>query len=213
LARYDLLIFDFDGTLVDTAPDIAHHVNAVLTEFGRPRRTLKEVQKAIGRGMRELLRDVGFSEEDPALESATASLRTRYAESPILHTRLYPQVREVLSGPFGGIPKAIVTNKPQFLTDKILAELELESFFGSVIGDGAGYPRKPDPASVRRTLERFSVRAEKAVLIGDSCVDHQTALNAGIDFVWADYGYDDTLARRDDVRRSSGASDWPSHVL
>ena len=213
MARYDLLIFDFDGTLVDTALDIAFHVNAVLAEFGRPERTLKEIQRAIGRGMRELLKDVGFAEGDIQLEAAAAQLRKRYAESPILQTRAYAGVPEILSGSLKDFPKAIVTNKPQFLAEKILRALNLERYFGLVIGDGAGFPRKPDPASVCHALNHFSARPERTLLFGDSCVDHQTALNSGVGFVWADYGYDDVLARRTDLRRSAGPGDWAGHVF
>ncbi|HTL70780.1 MAG TPA: HAD-IA family hydrolase [Candidatus Eisenbacteria bacterium] len=213
MPRYDLLVFDFDGTLVDTAADIAEHVNAVLGEFGRPGRSLKEVQKAIGRGMRELLKGVGFPEGDPSLEAAAALLRLRYAESPIRHSRAYPGVVEALAGPLKDLPKAIVTNKPQFLTDKILGELDLARHFGLVLGDGAGFPRKPDPASLRHCLAHFRAEPERTLFIGDSLVDHQTASGAGVDFVWADYGYDDALSGRDGVRRSSGAADWAGHVF
>lgn len=210
--QYRLLIFDFDGTLVDTAPDIAYHVNAVLRLHGLPEQPLARVKKAIGRGMHELLRDLGFDKDAAALDAAVAELKKRYTESPVIETAPYPGVKEMLAGPLGPIKKAIATNKPQLLTEKILRQLSLERHFELVVGDGSNFPRKPDPASVRHILKTLGVEAAEAFFIGDSCVDHQTAVNAGVDFAWMTYGYDESLFRYENLRRFSGAIEWKSII-
>lgn len=201
------MIFDFDGTLVDTAPDIAYHANAVLKKYRFKTRSLSAVKKAIGHGVHELLKDLGFEGNEAALEAAVLEFKKKYTQEPVLTTTPYPHVRRMLSGPLKKIRKTIITNKPQALTDKILDHLDLGKFFELVIGEGGEYPRKPDPASVRHTLRRFKARPERTVLIGDSQVDYDTADRAGIDFIHVRYGYDVSF-RPQKVRRVESAADW-----
>ncbi len=208
MAAYRLLIFDLDGTLVDTAPDIAHYANRVLERYGFPVKPLDEVKRAIGRGVHDLLRDLGFREEQADLEEAVRSFKELYLVTPVIMTRPYPNVQAMLEGPLRKVAKAIATNKPQGVTDRILERLDLRRHFTAVIGEGAGLPRKPDPASVRRIMEGLGAAPAQTILIGDSVIDHQTARNAGTDFLWMDYGYDRYLERDPSVRRSSQASAW-----
>jgi phosphoglycolate phosphatase len=193
MSRYELLIFDFDGTLVDTAPDIAYHVNSVLKQFHYPEKSLKEVTRAIGHGVHELMKTlaVGVAEKPEEWVRMVELFRTCYEEKPVIHSRSYPDVAEILDGPLGPFKKVIVTNKLFTLTDKILRELSLRHHFEEIVGDGAGFPPKPDPGSVNYLLKKFSVPAKKAILIGDSRVDMEVAVNSGIDFMWASYGYYD----------------------
>ncbi len=204
---YDLLIFDFDGTLVDTAPDIAYHANAVLKKYRFKSRPLATVKKAIGHGVHELLKDLGFEGDQDALEEAVADFKKKYFKEPVITTKAYPHVRRMLSGPLKKFKKVIVTNKPQDLTDKILDRLDLKKFFEAVVGEGGDFPRKPDPASVRHLMRKLEARAERSVLIGDSRVDFDTAGEAGIGFIHVRYGYDIAF-RPKKVRMAETAADW-----
>ncbi len=205
---YELLIFDFDGTLVDTAPDIATHANTVLKKYHFEPRSVAKVKEAIGRGVHELLRDLGLRGDDARLEEAVLFFKKEYTRRPVIRTAPYPYVRKNLEGPLSGIKKAILTNKPQGLTCQILEQLKLGQFFEKVIGEGAGFPCKPDPSSARFVMETLGVRPKKTVLIGDSRVDHDTAKSAGIDFVHVTYGYD-LLFRRKSVKSAGSAAEWP----
>ena len=204
---YRLFIFDFDGTLVDTAPDIVYYTNVVLKEFGYPEKSFDEVRKAVGKGVHELLRSLGFQEDPETLDKAVCLLKERYLESPVRTTSVYPHVREMLSGPLRGAKKAVVTNKLQTLTEKILNQLSMRDHFDLVIGDGGGFPCKPDPASVRHVLETLQVQPFEALFIGDSEVDFKTAGNAGVDFIFMEYGYD-KFFKEENVKRFFSASEW-----
>lgn len=187
---YELLIFDFDGTLVDTAPDIAHHANVVLAEYGFATHNLNKVKKAIGRGVHDLFRDLGFQGSDSLLNEAVARFKEEYSKRPVIRTAPYPHVQKNLAGPLKFVKKAIVTNKPQGLTVQILEVVGLASFFDLVIGDGADFPKKPDPASTKFVMRTLRVLPSRTVFIGDSGIDQETAANAGIDFSHVSYGYD-----------------------
>lgn len=208
IKSYQLIIFDFDGTLVDTASDIAFHANEILKEFGLGQRPIEAVKKAVGRGVHELLKDLGIIANEKRLEQAVASFKRRYWESPVIHTRPYPGVREMLSGPLKNIRKTIVTNKPYGLTVKILQALSLESYFETVIGLDLQYPAKPDPASVRFVMDRWNTDTTKTLFIGDSAVDAETSENAGIDFGWVDYGYDTLKSLQKPLLRFSSPYEW-----
>jgi len=207
--KYKLLIFDFDGTLVDTAPDIALYANEVLAEYGYPERSLAEVKKAVGRGVHELLRELApaFGDQLPKLEEAVASFKKRYWARPVVHTKPFAGVVETLSGPLHVFKKAIVTNKPHSLTQKILDELSLSHFFNIVIGLDMEFPAKPHPASVKRVIESQNVQPFETLFLGDSYVDAETCLNAGIDFAWVDWGYDQ-LNGHTPAFRFSSPLDW-----
>jgi phosphoglycolate phosphatase len=192
MKRYKLIIFDFDGTLVDTAPDIRYHANAVLRDFGYPERSLSDVTRSIGRGVHELLKELApaFDESPEILEKAVGSFKKRYWDAPVIHTAPYSGVREVLVKHYGSAIFAIATNKPDDITRAILEKLDLSRYFKAVIGMHAGFPPKPDPASVLEIMSRSNILASDTILIGDSGIDSQTGRNALIDFGWAPWGYD-----------------------
>ena len=204
------LIFDFDGTLVDTAPDIALHANTVLERRGRGRRTVDEVQRGVGWGVHELLRSLTPDNplSDADLDEAVLEFKRLYGERPVVSTKPYPAVREMLAGPLARFPKAILTNKPHALTVSILDKLDLTHFFREVLGEGNGFPRKPDPSGAHHLMRLIDAVSADTVLIGDSRVDWETARNAGTGFVWMDYGYDDRLKGDASVTRLSGARQW-----
>ncbi len=214
MPKYRLLVFDFDGTLVDTVADIAYHANGVLDEFCFPSRPIQDVQEGIGHGVHELFKHLSreLGEDAALLERAVASFKKRYHEAPVIRTKAFPSVPEMLEGPLKNQQKAVLTNKPQGLTEIILAKLDLLRHFEIVLGLDAGFAPKPDPSSLDFVMKKCGRSHEETVMIGDSRVDRETARNAGVDFVWVDYGYDSSLASDISVRKSSNATEWASLV-
>ncbi len=209
--KYSLIIFDFDGTLVDTVEDIAFHANAVLEEYGQPVREVDVVRQAVGHGVHELLKGIApyFNNKEEELERAVASFKRRYGLEPVRHTKPYPGALEALKGPLAGAKKAIITNKPHDLTEAILLTLGLREFFEIVIGTGIGYPLKPDPGSVNEVRARLSASRAQTAFVGDSRVDYETAANAGVDFYWASYGYDPGFGvEKEALRELRAAGEW-----
>ena len=190
-APYRLILFDFDGTLVDTVSDISFYVNEVLRERGFAEASVDEVKEAIGWGVHELLKLLapGFETDLNALEQAVERFKTAYRARPVRLTRPFPHVVEMLEGPLRNTKKAIVTNKPQDITLRVLEELKIGRFFETVIGTNADFPPKPDPSAVMYLMGQTGVSKKGTVYIGDSRVDAETSANAGIDFAWVDYGY------------------------
>jgi len=208
---YPLVIFDFDGTLVDTAPDIAHYANIVLADFGYSPCSLRQVKGALGNGVHELIKNLapGFDRDPEKFERAVATFRKLYFENPVLSSKPYPHVVRMLEGSLGAARKAIATNKPQDITEQILKILSLDRYFEMVIGMGSVFPPKPDPASLNHIIDRFGVKKTEAVLVGDSAVDVEAARRAQIDFVWMEHGYDASPGADPDVKnRFSNASKW-----
>jgi phosphoglycolate phosphatase len=192
MKKYKLLVFDFDGTLVDTAPDIALHANDVLREYGFECHTAERVKMAVGHGVHELLKGLssGFGGDAERLEEAVLLFKKRYWDHPVVKTVPYPGVEANLSGPLKVFKKAIVTNKPHQLTQKILERLSMGRYFDHLIGLDAGFPAKPDPASLEHIMREANVSAAETLYFGDSRVDAETCLRAGVDFAWVSYGYD-----------------------
>jgi phosphoglycolate phosphatase len=208
---YPLVIFDFDGTLVDTAPDIAHYANGVLADHGFAPRGIEDVKRAIGKGVHELLKGLApaLGDDSEKLEQAVATFRSRYAENPVLSTKPYPHVVRMLEVALRGAKKAIATNKPQEITERILKILSLDRHFDLVIGMGSPFPPKPDPASLRHIVDRMGAKKGETVLVGDSAVDAEAARRADVDFVWMEYGYDRSPGADPAVKnRFSSASKW-----
>lgn len=210
---YQLVLFDFDGTLVDTVRDIARHANDTLRSYGHPEASVEDVKLAIGLGVHELFRTLApaLAEDAAVWESAVQAFRAAYRKEPVIDSAMFPSVEEVLKGPLRPVKKAVVTNKPQDVTLQIMDKLGMRGHFLEVIGMHAGYPAKPDPASTRHLMDRFAAPAERTVYVGDSLVDADTSRAAGIDFAWVDYGYQ-VLERSIPKWCFSNAREWAQLV-
>lgn len=194
-----LVIFDLDGTLIDSAADLAHAVNAMLAAFGRAALPVSRVRGMIGDGMAKLvaraLEASALADVDPA-EAQQVFLRS-YAADPLLETTAYPGASEALARlRAAGLPLAVCTNKPVRLAEIILERLDLARFFARVIGGDSLPYRKPDPRILQSLLRAFDVAPADALLVGDSEVDAATASAAGVPLVLMTYGY-----RREPVER------------
>ncbi|WP_332744958.1 phosphoglycolate phosphatase [Hydrogenophaga sp.] len=196
---YDLILFDLDGTLIETAPEIADAVNDTLAQFGLHAVTQTQVHEWIGHGTRELLISaladrrntttdaVRHDADFPAIESAFAA---HYQQRCGTRSQLYPHVRETLQVlKDAGVKLAVVTNKEGRYTQTVLDAHQMAPLFDRVISGDTLPVKKPHPAAVLDCLNRFGVEAERALFVGDSSIDVATARNAGV-AVWAlPYGY------------------------
>ena len=206
---YKLLLFDFDGTLVDTVHDIAFYANSVLGEHGIKPRPVEQVKGAIGLGVHELLKSLAptIGENSQILDKAVELFKLRYRENPVRKTEPFPSVVEMLSGPLSSVKKAIITNKPHDITLQILDQLNLSGYFELVIGMNSGYLAKPDPGAMVFAIQKLSADPQTSIYIGDSRVDAETSANAGVDFAWVRYGYD-VLDGEKRAYEFDGAEQW-----
>jgi phosphoglycolate phosphatase len=181
-----LVIFDLDGTLVDTSGDIAAAVNAVLGELGRDPLPEETILGYVGDGSRELLRRCLGDVADP--REAASRFRRIYRESPCTRSRLYPGVRRILDAHVD-LPMAIVTNKPLEIALPILQGLGMASSFDPILGERSVPRNKPAPDGVRFVLEAHGVPSSRAILVGDGPQDVGAGRAAGVFTVAALYGF------------------------
>lgn len=188
------LIFDLDGTLVDTAPDLAGSMNAVLLANGRPPVPPAEVRHMVGRGARALIErgfEVTGGRVDPAdLDRHFDHFIAYYGEHVADASVVFPGVVEVLSRlTAAGHTLGVCTNKPEALAVSLLNALDLTRFFGAVLGADTLDVRKPDPRHLSETVKRIGGDLARTVMVGDSEVDAETARNAGVPAVIFTFGY------------------------
>lgn len=186
----DLLIFDLDGTLIDSSVDIAWATNKTLAHLRRKEETLEHIKKNIGWGVKALLEKLMPDEGPETITAAREKFLEFYASHLVVDTYLYPEVSETIRF-FSekGKKMAIVTNKPERLSIRILEELGLSMNFQMVVGGDTLPSRKPDPAPLLKVINDMSVKAGAAVFIGDSPIDCETGKRAGIFTIGVPYGY------------------------
>jgi phosphoglycolate phosphatase len=185
------MIFDLDGTLIDSAADIAHAVNAMLGELGGEPLPESEVRAMIGDGMAKLVARAlaarRCEQADPA--AAQRSFLRHYESEPVRATVAYPGVRPALELLRAHAVLAVCTNKPAQLAAVILEKLQLAQYFSRIWGGDSLPFRKPDPRILRAILQTFDVAPEAAVMVGDSEVDAQAAHAAAVPLVLMTHGY------------------------
>ncbi len=190
-----ILLFDLDGTLVDTAPDLVATLNTILLRNNREPLPLESVVKLVGDGARALL-DRGFRETGaPAdnLDALVTEFIDIYIESATLHSRPFPDVLEVLDGfATAGHRMAVCTNKPQRPSEIILHELDLMRFFDVVVGGDRLPTRKPDAGHLLGALELMNVSGRSSIMVGDSLNDVVSARKAKMPVIVVSYGYSTT---------------------
>jgi phosphoglycolate phosphatase len=186
------IIFDLDGTLVDSARDLRDAMNALLAEEGLRQIDLAEVKSMIGDGVAKLVeRAVSATRGDlsrlPALVTRFLQI---YEANASRHTEAYPGVVETLTGLRGlGFALAIVTNKPYAVTIDILEALGLRTYFNAVIGGDTLPECKPHPAPILMALKQLGIEPESALMVGDNYHDVQAARAAGVRAFAVTYGY------------------------
>mgnify|MGYP001766015552 CR=1 FL=1 len=194
LDDFDLLLFDLDGTLVDSAPDIALAVDATLAARGWPAAGVERVRGWIGNGSRKLIeRALGYAigEFDSALhELVHSEFLLHYAQHNGPETRVFPGVREFLQHcQSRGKRMACVTNKPEHLAKQLVAHLGMTDYFAIVVGGDTFPQRKPDPTALLYCCEQLGVPVARTLMIGDSAIDIDSARAAGMAVLCVSYGY------------------------
>lgn len=188
----DLIIFDLDGTLIDSKLDLAHSVNAARAKFGMEPLELDMIGAYVGNGAGVLMRramGAEMSEED--VEKALQYFLDYYDAHKLDHTRAYPGIPEALEElDRNGVRMAVLTNKPVRFSTRILEGLGLARYFARVYGGKSfGERKKPDPIGVQTLLDELGVPRERTLLVGDSAVDIRTARNAGVTACGVTWGF------------------------
>ena len=182
----DLLIFDLDGTLIESKWDIAASVNLALEELGLPQRPEEEIFGFVGDGVKKLLRLAVGEDNRVSFEEALRVFRRNYLAHCLDRTIFYPGVEKTLSH-FSDKRKAVATNKSIEYTNVILQGLGPQHF-QIVVGGDNGFGLKPEPGMLLHIMERLNVPRERAVLVGDSTNDINGGHNAGIRGCAVGYG-------------------------
>lgn len=187
-----LLIFDLDGTLIDSKLDIAHSVNATLDYMGMPRISHELVSTYIGNGAPVLMRrSLGPEATEEDVEKALDFFIRYYAQHCLDNTTLYPGVKDALDilKAQEGVRMAVLTNKPVRISNHIIGGLGCGEHFFRVYGGNSFERKKPDPVGIETLLSETGAPREEAVMVGDSAVDVRTARNAGIRACGVSYGF------------------------
>ena len=193
------ILFDLDGTLIDSAPDLAASLNHTLAALGLPTYDLATIRSWIGGGATKLLqRGIGGTKEPKnvdaeLLEKAKEIFFAHYGKNLCNQTRLYPCAKELIGSIKGRYRLGLVTNKPTPFVRPILQMLDIDIFDVVLGGESLEY-KKPHPAPLLHACKLLGVRREEALMIGDSANDYQAAKSAGIDVVLVPHGYDEVEA-------------------
>lgn len=183
-----LLIFDLDGTLIDSRLDLVYSVNATLEHLGRAPLAHEVIESYVGNGVAALVhRALGPGAFEEQVKHAQEFFLDYYRAHMLDNTILYPGVREALEA-LGGRSMAVLTNKPVRFSEEILKGLDAARYFRFVYGGNSFSCKKPDPVGVQTLLRDLGASVNEAMMIGDSAVDVRTARNAGIWSCGVSYG-------------------------
>lgn len=190
--RYDTVIFDLDGTILYTLEDLKISLNFALRESGFAERSLDEVRRFVGNGIRKLIeRSVPKGTEKEAADKVHSDFTAHYSLHCADNTKPYDGIEELLTSlREKGCKTAVVSNKADYAV-KSLCERYFKGLFDCAVGEREGVKRKPAPDSVNAVLAELGAERERAVYIGDSDVDIQTAENAGMDAIIVEWGFRD----------------------
>lgn len=187
-----LLIFDLDGTLIDSQLDLAHSVNAARGHLGLGPLDLSLISTYVGHGAPVLIRKaLGGETTDTEVAQALEFFLEHYREHALDTTRLYPGVQESLHRLHAaGKRLAVLTNKPVAVSRAIIEGLSLAPLFFQVYGGNSFPAKKPDPAGVRQLMNEAGVTRDRTMMVGDTAVDVETARNSGVRACGVTYGFD-----------------------
>ena len=183
------VVFDLDGTLVDSRSDLANAVNHALKSTGQPEQSEADIVPHIGNGMRILLSECFGPVSDETLEAGIASFTGFYEEHCLDNTKLYDGVKESLGEMSRSARLAVVTNKPMRFTEKILRSLGIRDSLSSVVGGDSLAERKPHPAPVLKALDEMGAMPTGSLMVGDGIQDVMAGQAAGLQTCVVRYGY------------------------
>lgn len=193
---YNTVVFDLDGTLLNTIDDLANAVNFVQEKYGYPLHSVDLVKQHVGNGIRQLIiRSIPQGEENLQFQSVFEDFKKYYQGHCQVKTAAYPGIMELLRELYHrGIKMAIVSNKAQPATTE-LNRIYFKEYIPIAIGENeeAGIKKKPAPDSVLHALELLGSEKSESIYVGDSEVDRATAENSGIDCVLCSWGFRDRM--------------------
>jgi phosphoglycolate phosphatase len=191
-----LVIFDLDGTLIDSRLDLVHSVNAAIRHIGRPELPDEVIASYVGDGAPILIQRAlgGEAVDEAVVRKGLEFFLSYYRAHKLDHTTVYPGISDALAAiqkSTNGMPRkmAVLTNKPVVPSRAIVDALGLGPFFTQVYGGNSFVTKKPDPEGALELLEESGVRPEQTAIIGDSHVDIQTGRNAGLWTIGVTYGF------------------------
>ncbi|MGX8690323.1 MAG: HAD family hydrolase [Bacteroidaceae bacterium] len=188
-----LVIFDLDGTLLNTIDDLAAGVNHTLAQLGLKQHTRDEYTLMVGNGMRKLIMRAlseNLAADDQFVDNALKQFLQYYADHIDLYTRPYPGIEELIKRLSAlGYKLAVASNKIQAGAEKLIDEFFPGTEFAAVMGNCQEYPLKPDAAVVEYIMKKAGVTREQTIMVGDSGTDIQTARNAGIQVIAVSWGF------------------------
>lgn len=185
-----LIVFDLDGTLVDSQRDLADSTNEVLTTYGAAPLPMETVAGMVGEGaLRLVARALAAAGLDRDVSEALGRFREIYDRRLLVHTRPYPGVPEMARDLAAQARLCVLTNKPEAPSRRLLEAFGLAAHFTSVIGGDSGFARKPDPAGLLHLIEESDGDAASTVFVGDSMIDVETARHANVRMCVALYGF------------------------
>jgi phosphoglycolate phosphatase len=190
------VVFDLDGTLIDTAPDLAHATNYVLARCGRRAVGLEEVRLMVGHGARALITRgfavTGAPVEASELDRLYSEFIAYYQANIAIDSQLFPGSVELLVRcRLAGLKLGVCTNKPESLSRKLIEAMGVDFYFGSVVGSDTLGIFKPDARPYRETLRQLGVNGGASIFVGDSETDVLTARAAGVPVIGVTFGYAD----------------------
>jgi phosphoglycolate phosphatase len=191
--KYDIVIFDLDGTLLNTIGDLAASVDYVMRSRNLPEHTDAEYRQMVGGGIKRLVERAlpeHLSKDEAYVDECVTQFRRYYVDNIDRHTVPYEGMHELLRDlQRQGVKLAVASNKFQHGTDRLVSKFFSDIDFVAIEGNREGAPLKPDPQIVTGILERTAIAKERAVMIGDSGIDIRTASAAGIDSVGVAWGF------------------------
>ncbi len=186
---FTFIVFDLDGTLVDSRRDLAQATNALVAEYGAPPLAEEAVVHMVGEGAATLVaRAFAAAGLGSPPDGALPRFLEIYGGRLLVHTREYPGVPQMLEALRPLARLAVLTNKPRAMSEEILQGLGLLRFFERVVGGDGPCARKPDPDGLRRLVADFGAR-DSTLLVGDSAIDLRTARGAGVPVALVRYGF------------------------
>jgi phosphoglycolate phosphatase len=187
----ELFIFDLDGTLIDSKQDIVEAVNAARGQMGLPALATETIASYVGNGAPVLMQKaMGVNASESAVAEALRRFLEYYHRNPLVHTKLYPGVREGLDGlAERGKKLAVLTNKPEVITRQIVEGFKLNNHFFRCYGGDSLIERKPHSLGIEKLMTESGVEASATLMVGDSYVDIRTARNAGVAACGVSYGF------------------------
>ena len=191
--KYELVLFDLDGTLLNTIDDLGEAVNHAMAQHGFPLRTRSEYTKMVGHGVRNLVMKAlpdDVRDDEAVVDAALADFMAYYTAHIDIHTYPYAGMQELVGELHRkGILMAVASNKFQEGTEHLVARFFPDIPCGAVLGNRPGFPLKPDPEIVNEVLRKTGVGKERVVMVGDSPTDMNTAANSGIKFIAVSWGF------------------------